>query len=62
MAVDQDTARPAYTLVATSLRSGQQQVVTQYLEQRTPRLDFQRVSLAIDVQVDVCGFGHVRVR
>src|SRR6185312_5758800 len=58
MAVDQDTACPANTLVATSLGSGQQQVLPQYLEQRTLRLDPQRADFTIDTQVDVYGFSH----
>lgn len=58
MAVDQNTACPAHTLVAASLGSRQQQVLPQYLEQRAFRLDLQRANFTIDTQIDVYGFSH----
>src|SRR5205085_12019405 len=52
-AVDQDRAGAALPVVAGLLRAGQAESLAQEVEQGGPRVDLQRVLLAVDAQRDL---------
>jgi hypothetical protein len=50
LAIDQDRAGPALAVIAPLLRAGHLEMLTQEVEQRYSRIDFQSVEFAVDRQ------------
>ena len=52
-AIHQNGARAALAVIATFFRTGEMQMLAQRVEQRHARIEFERVILAVDFEMNV---------
>src|SRR3954447_10150616 len=60
LAVDDDGAGPANTVLAADMRPGLPAILADRIDQRAARLDLYRMITTVDVQCDGCLEAHVR--